>query len=188
MTATTESTLAAPSGSPGRTQVLAWIGLAARLVLGGVLLWAGAAKLPELRESVLAVQAYKLLPYDVATVVGYVLPLAEVMLGVLLILGLFTRVAGAIGALLMVAFVIGIASAWARGISIDCGCFGGGGAIAWEEAQAKYPWEIARDIGLFACGAYLAWRPRTPYALDTWLFRPAVVSDTDLIDDEETIA
>ena len=31
---------------------------------------------------------------------------------------------------MLVAFVIGIASAWARGLTIDCGCFGQGGTIA----------------------------------------------------------
>ncbi len=44
------------------------------------------------------------------------------------------------------AFIIGIASVWARGITIDCGCFGGGGYDA--DAASQYPWEIARDVGL----------------------------------------
>ena len=189
MTATTSRDIAGTPPVPDRRrQLLDWIGLAARLVLGGVLVWAGAVKLPDLRESVLAVQAYKILPFDVATVVGYALPIAEVALGLLLILGLFTRAAGVLGALLMVAFVIGIAPAWARGLSIDCGCFGGGGEIAWQEARAKYPWEIARDVGLFLSGAWLAWRPRTPFAVDAWLFRPVTDDDLDSAVHEPVIA
>ena len=35
----------------------------------------------------------------------------------------------------MVAFIIGISQAWARGLTIDCGCFGGGGAIGAAETQ-----------------------------------------------------
>ena len=67
------------------------------------------------------------------------------------------------------AFIIGIASVWARGIQIDCGCFGGGGFDA--DATAKYPWEIARDVGLLLLSLLLVWRPRTRLALDNLLFR-----------------
>ena len=49
----------------------------------------------------------------------------------------------------MVVFIIGISQAWARGLTIDCGCFGGGGNIA--AAQTQYPQEIARDVGLWPC-------------------------------------
>ena len=183
MTATTAPAAGAlASGTDRRDLILGWIGLAARLILGVVLIWAGGAKLPNLEESVLAVRAYKILPYDATAAVGYALPIVEVIVGILLVIGLFTRVVGAIGALLMAAFIVGISWAWAHGYAIDCGCFGGGGQIAWEEAQAKYPWEIARDIGLFLCGAFLVWRPRTPYSVDAWLFRPVSIDDLDLTD------
>nr|WP_284288256.1 MauE/DoxX family redox-associated membrane protein [Angustibacter aerolatus] len=55
---------------------------------------------------------------------------ARFVVAVLLVLGLATRYAAGVAGLLMLAFVIGISSVWARGISIDCGCFGGGGAVA----------------------------------------------------------
>lgn len=151
----------------------------ARLILGGVLLVAGALKVGALGESVLAVRAYQLLPYELTEPVGTVLPFAEVALGLALITGTFTRVAGLLGALLMVAFIIGIASAWARGLTLDCGCFGGGGQIPAEEAFAAYPWEIARDIGLAACGVWLTLWPRTPFSVDAWRAgrRAAVFAD-----------
>ncbi|MFV0451865.1 MAG: MauE/DoxX family redox-associated membrane protein [Propioniciclava sp.] len=148
-----------------------WVGLASRLVLGGVLLVAGLLKVGNLGESVVAVQAYRLLPYELTTIVGYALPLVEIFIGLLLLTGLFTRSAGIVGGLLMVAFIIGISSAWARGLSLDCGCFGGGGEIPLEEALAAYPWEIARDVGLLATGAWLGIRPATPFAVDN-LRRP----------------
>lgn len=155
-----------------------WVGLAARLVLGGVLLVAGGLKLGNLGESVLAVRAYQILPYELTDIVGIAMPIGEVALGLALLTGTFTRIAGALGALLMIAFIIAIASAWARGLTLDCGCFGGGGVISKEEALAAYPWEIARDVGLAACGVWLAIRPRTPWAVDNWLFRPPVESST----------
>ncbi len=144
------------------------VGLLARLVLGGVVLVAGLLKVGQLETSARAVRAYQLLPYDVAGYVGYALPVLEVAVGLLLVLGLFTRASAVVGGLLMVVFILGIASAWARGLSIDCGCFGQGGTIA--AAQTQYPQEIARDVGLLACAAWLVRRPRTLLALEGLLF------------------
>lgn len=145
-----------------------WVGLVARLVLGVVLVVSGYLKVGSLESSAEAVRAFKVLPYDLANLVGYVLPVLELAIGALLVLGLFTRIAGIAGALLMVAFLIGIVSVWARGISIDCGCFGGGGVVAPEDTN--YLWDVVRDVGLLLCGVWLAVRPRTPASMDRWLF------------------
>ena len=144
------------------------VGLLARLVLGGVVLAAGLLKIGHPETSARAVRAYQLLSYDVAGSIGYALPILEIAVGVMLVLGLFTRVNAVIAGVLMVAFIFGIASAWARGLSIDCGCFGKGGTIA--ASQTQYPQEIARDVGLLLCAAWLAVRPRTAYGLDHTLF------------------
>ncbi len=154
-----------------------WAGLAARLILGIVLLVSGGLKLGNLGESVNAVRGFQILPYDLTTPVGYLLPFGEVALGLLLVTGLLTRWAGLAGALLMVAFIIGIARAWAMGLSIDCGCFGGGGPVERERAIAQYPLDIARDVGLALCGLWLAVRPRTPFSLDAALFHRYTLDD-----------
>lgn len=147
-----------------------WVGLLARLLVGGVWIWAGALKLPHPESSVTAVRAYQLLPAGVATPVGNLLPIVEVVVGAILVLGVLTRLGGAVSALLQVAFIVGISSVWARGIAINCGCFGDGGATSWADARATYPWEIARDVGLCLLSLLLVWRPRTPLAIDNWLF------------------
>lgn len=144
------------------------LGLLARLILGGVLVYAGAVKVGKPLTSQRAVQAYDVLPYDLAGWVGLILPFAEIVLGLLLVLGLFTRLAAAISALLMAAFIVGIAQAWARGLTIDCGCFGGGGQVT--AGETAYPQEIARDLGLALCGAWLWWRPASLASLDRILF------------------
>jgi uncharacterized membrane protein YphA (DoxX/SURF4 family) len=144
------------------------IGLLARLVLGGVVLVAGLLKVGHLETSARSVRAYQLLPYDVAGYLGYGLPILEIAVGVLLVLGLFTRFSAVVGGLLMLVFIAGIASAWARGLSIDCGCFGHGGTI--QASQTQYPQEIARDLGLLACAAWLVVRPHTAFSLERLLF------------------
>ena len=65
-----------------------WLGTVARLVTGGVWIWAGLLKLPRPEESVQAVRAYQLLPGDSATTVGHLLPVLEVVVGLCLVLGL----------------------------------------------------------------------------------------------------
>lgn len=146
---------------------MGWIGLSARLLVGGVWIVAGALKLPDLDASVRAVRAYQLLPEAVVPAVGHALPIVEVTIGVLLVAGLLVRVDAAVSAVLFLAFVIGISSAWARGLQIDCGCFGGGGYDA--NASGEYPWEIARDFGLLFASLWLVWRPRSIWALDNRL-------------------
>ena len=75
-----------------------------------------------------------------------------------------------LGAVLMLAFVIGIGQAWARGLTIDCGCFGGGGQVSADET--RYGREIARDLALALCGAWLVLRPASTLSLDRALFGP----------------
>ncbi len=157
--------------------MLRWVGLASRLVVGVVWIWAGLIKLPDPEASVTAVRAYQLLPASAADAVGRALPMVEVVVGVCLVLGLLTRISAAVSALLQVAFIIGIASVWARGISINCGCFGDGGVD--PDAISKYPWEIARDVGLLAASLLVVWLRRTPLALDNVIF-PDRTEDRDV--------
>ncbi len=150
-----------------------WVGVVARLVLGGVWLVAGLLKVPDPAENVRAVRAYQLLPESVVPAVGYALPILEILLGICLLIGLLTRVGGVVSCLLLVAFIVGIAAAWARGLEIECGCFGGGGGVE-AGASAQYPWEIARDAGLLILSGWLAWRPSTPWAVDNRLLPEAI--------------
>jgi len=141
-----------------------WLTLLSRLILGVVLLVAGGIKIGNLPKSAMAVRAYELLPVSLANFLGYTLPWIEIGLGLLLIVGVTVKISGALGALTMLAFIIAIAQAWARGLSIDCGCFGGGGAIDPEDT--KYLSEIIRDIGLMALGIFLYFYPKGRFALE----------------------
>jgi uncharacterized membrane protein YphA (DoxX/SURF4 family) len=141
-----------------------WVSTAARLVLGGVFLVAGGLKVVDPQSSVAAVRAYRLLPDSVATLVGWGLPFAEVALGLLLLAGVATRVVAAITAMLLIVFIAAVVSAAVRGLSIDCGCFGGGGDVA--PGQTAYGIEIVRDVGLLLLAAWLMWQPRSRFSLD----------------------
>lgn len=158
--------------------MLRWTALLARLIVGGVWVYAGALKVDDPESSVAAVRAYQLLPTGLADTVGRVLPMLEIVVGACLVLGLLTRIIGGVSALLQIAFIIGIASVWARGIEINCGCFGDGGPN--PNASSQYPWEIARDVGLLALSLLLVVRPSSPCSADGVLFpEKSKVSDVE---------
>jgi uncharacterized membrane protein YphA (DoxX/SURF4 family) len=141
-----------------------WLSLLGRLILGGVLFAAGFLKYEHLDKSRMAVRAYELLPISVANFLGISLPFLEIAVGILLIVGAAIRISAAIGGALMFVFIIGISQAWARGLSIDCGCFGGGGQVA--PGTASYLPEILRDTALAAIAIYLFRYPQSKFALD----------------------
>jgi uncharacterized membrane protein YphA (DoxX/SURF4 family) len=145
-----------------------WLGVLARLIVGGVDLAAGLAKFPDPAGNVRQVRAFQILPESVVPTVGHALPTVEILIGAMLILGLLTRSFAVLAGLFFVAFIIGIASAWARGLEINCGCFGSSGVPA--NPQRQYAIDIARDIGLLICCVWLVVWPRTRLALDNLLF------------------
>lgn len=136
--------------------------LAVRLVPAALLLWGGLVKALDRQSSILAVDAYDVLPEGMVRPVAAVLPWVEIGVAVLLVLGLFMRFAGIATAVLGGIFILGMAQAKARGLEIDCGCFGGGGAgdgVGW--------WDLVRDaIFVLAPGIYLALHPQGPLQLD----------------------
>jgi uncharacterized membrane protein YphA (DoxX/SURF4 family) len=141
-----------------------WIGFLSRLILGGVLFAAGYLKVGSPDKSQMAVRAYELLPISLANFLGLVLPFFEIAIGLLLLLGAGTRIAAALGGFTMFIFIIAIGQAWARGLNIDCGCFGGGGSVA--PGQTRYLQEILRDAGLVALALFLIRYPVTKYSVD----------------------
>lgn len=141
-----------------------WIGFISRLILGGVLFAAGYLKIGSPDKSQMAVRAYELLPISLANFLGLVLPFFEIAIGLLLLLGAGTRIAAALGGFTMFIFIIAIGQAWARGLNIDCGCFGGGGSVA--PGQTRYLQEILRDAGLVALALFLIRYPVTKYSVD----------------------
>jgi len=138
------------------------ITLVVRLVLGGVLLAAGGLKVFKPTESANAVAAYKLMPTELAHLIGYALPWLEVAIALLLIFGIMVRPAAVLSGVIMVVFIGAIASVWARGMLIDCGCFGGGGEIdpsLASQVRRTYFIEIMRDLGLALSALYLYFFP-----------------------------
>jgi uncharacterized membrane protein YphA (DoxX/SURF4 family) len=143
----------------GSERVRDVIGTLARLGLAAVFLVSGVLKAVDPDATYVAVRAYDVLPKPAVALVAAVLPWLEIVLGLVLLAGVATRVAAAVGAALLLVFVAGVTQAWARGLSIDCGCFGGGGAV--DPDRTTYGTELLRDAGFLVMAGWLIVRPRT---------------------------
>ena len=144
-----------------------WAGLAARLLLGAIWIWASLSKLAHPLRFVQAVRAYEMTPEWLSQAIGYGLPVLEFCLGVVLVVGVTVRIAAATSGALLIVFLIGVLSAWGRGLSIDCGCFGGGGQVA----NPSYLLDALRDLGLLVVAGYLVVWSRTPFSIEWYLAR-----------------
>ncbi|MDN3351037.1 MauE/DoxX family redox-associated membrane protein [Actinomadura sp. DC4] len=145
-----------------------WITLVVRVALATILATAGYAKFSEAEGlQKVAVSSYRILPQGMVTPVALGLPVLEMALAALILLGFATRVMAVCVGLLFIVFIAGIISVWARGLSIDCGCFGGGGAVT--KGQTHYLREIFRDLGFLVLAAWLMVFPRGKLALDRLL-------------------
>lgn len=95
-----------------------------RWILGALLVWAALSKIANPLEFYSGVVAYQLpLPGVVLRAVAMVLPWLELICGLLLLAGLWTRAAAGWALVLFVVFIGATGQAWARGLDIACGCF-----------------------------------------------------------------
>ena len=92
----------------------------------------------------------------------------------LLLIGLITRYAAVVSAVLLVVFLVGILQAAARGMEIQCGCFGGGGGAS---TSTSYTLDILRDLGLLVLSAFLIRWPLTKFSADEWIIASEMVPE-----------
>jgi uncharacterized membrane protein YphA (DoxX/SURF4 family) len=144
-----------------------WFALAARIVAAAIWLVAGIAKARDLDAFHAQVAAYDALPHALTSWVAYGLPLLEIALGGYLAIGLLIRPAAWLSLGLLAVFLAAQAQAWARGLVIDCGCFGtlqrhavGAGTMVRDLALA------VPTLVLLAVGGGDRW------SADRWLHRP----------------
>lgn len=176
---------------PPSSKTLDIVGTLVRWGLAAIWLSSGVIKAIDLNGTYATVKAYQLFPEGLAGLIAAIVPFLEIAIGLLLLAGIGTRLLAAFSVLLLLAYIGGIAQSWARGLSINCGCFGGGGQVA--AGQTHYPREILVDVGFLALPVWLLVRPRTLLAVDGWLARhhgPLVADGGDgadeFIDDSDS--
>lgn len=107
------------------------------------------------------------LPEWFVSLLAYSLPYLEIILGLYLLAGLFTKYSAWATNGLMLLFIVALAQGAARGLEIDCGCFG---AVAGNEAGSLWL-DALRDVGLLALGLHIALAPTGRFSVDALLRR-----------------
>ena len=133
--------------------------LLTRLGLGGVLIYAGAVKVPEPTAFTNAIANFEILPHLGNQIVAYTLPWAEIAIGLMLICGLWLRVSAAMTVLMFLGFGGAVLFALARGLDIECGCFG-------TDDYARVGFSVlAIETGMIAAGVLVFIFPRQSLSL-----------------------
>ena len=97
--------------------------LFARLILGGVFIYASIDKILNPGDFAKIISNYHVLPFGLENLLAITLPWLELFAGICLIIGVFIDGATVLVVLMNIVFIFAISQALARGISIECGCF-----------------------------------------------------------------
>ena len=144
---------------------MSWFVVLLRLVLGVALLVAGVLKAGHVPEFAAQIAGFRLLPAALVAPLALALPYVEMLLGLYLVIGLFTRIVAVIVSIEFVIYAAAIASAVLRHIAANCGCFGPN-----DHAVADWP-HVALDLVLAALAAIVARGAPGALALDWRLNR-----------------
>jgi uncharacterized membrane protein YphA (DoxX/SURF4 family) len=136
-----------------------------RILLGGLLLAAGALKVGHASSLAASIADFRLLPAVIVGPLALALPYLELLLGAYLIAGLFTRIAAAFAAFEFLIYAVAIASAVMRRIPAGCGCFG-----PKDTAVADWP-HVVFDLALAAASGVVAYAAPGALAVDRMLRR-----------------
>ena len=102
-----------------------WLSLIGRLGAGQVFIFAGLIKVADPAEVARSIQAFGVVENDsLISLAAYIIPWTEIIAGVLLVAGLFTRAAATVILLMLIGFVALILNAMNKGQELTCGCFG----------------------------------------------------------------
>lgn len=132
-----------------------------RLIAGGALVLAAMFKLRDPSTFMLSINSFKMVPEALIPYMAYALPWTEMIAGVLLVYGAWSRAAAAIAAGLYALFTLSFVWVLAKGLPVDCGCFGG--LFGSETVGAK---SILRNLLLAAAAVAIVWRGGGATALD----------------------
>lgn len=125
----------------------------AQIVIGVVFVWAGLAKIGDVKAFAEQIHNFRLWPVAGEHLLAMTLPWIEVVAGGAMILGIRARAGAFVNAALMVIFTVAVAQAAARGLDIQCGCFG------TADAQSVGVKKLVENFGLTALAIVAALRP-----------------------------
>ena len=130
--------------------------VAARVVVGGVFVYAGTMKLCDVAAFRELLSRYGMLPEFALGFVSVALPAFECVVGTLLVFSRWVRISAAAISAMLVVFIVALVQAGVRGLDVSCGCFGGASSASGGVWEA-----VVRDIVLLVPSMWLVVRGRS---------------------------
>ena len=95
-----------------------------RLIVGGFFIWAGALKVVDPLDFTRNISNYQIFSEGISFFLAIILPWIEIVCGFFLITGIFRQASAFLISFFLLLFILLVLVTIARGINIDCGCFG----------------------------------------------------------------
>lgn len=124
-------------------KVKTFINLSLRAILSVVFIYAAVSKILRPDEFYADIRNYRMVPDYIAYASAYFLPAFEIIVALSIFSKRFFKASILSIAFLLTVFIMALASAWLRGLDINCGCFGSG-------APSGYGLVILRDVFLLS--------------------------------------
>jgi len=116
----------------------------AQIAVGVLMGWAALAKLGDVASLAREIHNFRIVPVPVENLLAMVLPWVELTAALSLLLGIRARAGAVVSAGLLAVFTAAVALAVARGLNVECGCFGTGGSMRTGGAK------LVANLGILA--------------------------------------
>jgi putative oxidoreductase len=138
-----------------------WLTTRVQIALGAIFIVAAWPKIVDPPSFAHMIYNYRIVPAPLINLSALIMPWVELLAGLALILGVWTRGARWLVGILLVTFIIAISINLARNNAIDCGCFDVSAVGKTHAERIRDMWiVILRDLGMLVLLAQLWWAER----------------------------
>jgi putative oxidoreductase len=141
-----------------------WIGIVARVYLGGVFVLASLHKIAHPADFALDVATYDILPLFLVNFMAITLPWLELVSGMLMIAGYKSRASAWLIMGMMTMFLVALAIALSNGLDMSCGCFA---SSSVDQSDAISKVTVLRDLSWLLLSLYILWFDSRPIGVET---------------------
>lgn len=145
----------------GDRRLSAYFTVVARLIVGGLFIFASVHKILDPAVFSVAIRNYLILPAAWSNIAAVVLPWIELGTGIFLILGVETRAASLLTTGMLAVFLGALIYAYAIGLDIDCGCF----SSASSSKGRVGLYHLVRDTALFLASLFIVFNDRGDFSV-----------------------
>ncbi len=147
--------------------------IALRLLVGCVFIVAGIGKITDTNHFANEITNYNLLPIEPINIIALVMPWLELCSGLLLIFGVRLKANSVIISAMLIVFILAAFSAIARGLDINCGCFG-------KTTEKKLGWEkVFENLGLLTATLLIFFSKPNKFTFDAVFESNSIAEPTE---------